>query len=103
MIRITSKVDGFRRAGLAHSASPTDHPNDTLTKAQLLLLQAEPMLVVEVLNDDKIGDKKPTNPPAVDAAIKSTAKPKTSNKPETKSETKSEDPKATDHEDKATQ
>ncbi|WP_410499702.1 HI1506-related protein [Chitinibacter sp. S2-10] len=60
MIRITAKQDGFRRAGLAHSASPTDYPNDHFSKEQLLALQAEPMLIVEVIKDsnsDTQGDQ----------------------------------------------
>lgn len=51
MIRITSKVSGFRRAGIAHPASPTDYANDAFTKQQLTQLKAEPMLVVEELDD----------------------------------------------------
>ncbi|KZE34176.1 HI1506-related protein [Crenobacter luteus] len=56
MIRITAKVDGFRRAGVAHPATPTDYPDDTFTEAQLAALQDEPMLVVEVIADEKAGE-----------------------------------------------
>jgi hypothetical protein len=49
MIRITSLRDGFRRAGIAHPAQPTEHPDDTFTADQLAALQAEPMLTVEVV------------------------------------------------------
>ena len=64
MIRITSKVEGFRRAGIAHPASPTDYANDAFTKQQLAQLKAEPMLVVEELDD------KPADKPASKAATK---------------------------------
>lgn len=49
MIRITSTHDGFRRCGVAHSKSPTEHPDGRFTKEQLEILKAEPMLVVEVI------------------------------------------------------
>ena len=51
MIRITSKQDGFRRGGIAHSASPTDYPDSRFTAKELETLKAEPMLVVEVVAD----------------------------------------------------
>lgn len=49
MIRITSKNDGFRRCGVAHSASPTDWPDGRFTEEELGRLQSEPMLSVEVV------------------------------------------------------
>ena len=52
MIRITSKVEGFRRAGIAHPATPTEHANDAFTKQQLAQLKVEPMLVVEEIKDE---------------------------------------------------
>ena len=48
MIRITSKKDGFRRCGIAHPATPTEHPDGRFTEKELKILQAEPMLVVQV-------------------------------------------------------
>lgn len=53
MIRITAKQANFRRAGIAHPATPTAYPNDDFTAEQLDALRAEPMLVVEVLPDAK--------------------------------------------------
>jgi hypothetical protein len=50
-IRITSSVPGFRRAGMAHSAGPVTHPDGTFSDAQLAQLQAEPRLVVEIMDD----------------------------------------------------
>lgn len=49
MIRITAKKDGFRRCGVAHTKSATDHPDSRFTAEQLKTLQAEPMLVVQQL------------------------------------------------------
>jgi len=53
MIRITAKKDGFRRCGLAHGKEPVEYPNDHFTAAQLKQLKAEPMLVVEVVEERK--------------------------------------------------
>lgn len=47
MIRISSKREGFRRCGIAHSKEPTEYPDDRFTPAELKALKAEPMLVVE--------------------------------------------------------
>ena len=46
MIFITSKKDGFRRAGIAHPAATTEYPDSFFSDAQLELLRAEPMLYV---------------------------------------------------------
>ena len=46
MIIITSKKDGFRRAGVAHSARTTEYPDGFFSDEQLELLRAEPMLYV---------------------------------------------------------
>ncbi|WP_089083905.1 HI1506-related protein [Aquitalea magnusonii] len=79
MIRITARDDGFRRAGMAHSATPTEHPDETFTPEQLQELKAEPLLLVEVLPDPQAettgnGEqvKEETDPPADTA--KTTAK-----------------------------
>jgi len=53
MICITSKRNGFRRCGIAHPDTLTEYKNDHFSKAQLAQLQAEPMLVVQVLPDTK--------------------------------------------------
>jgi hypothetical protein len=59
MIRIRSKVDGFRRCGIAHTSAPKDYPDDKFTKKQVAELKAEPMLFVEeVPNPDKEKEKK---------------------------------------------
>lgn len=51
MIRITSKKDGFRRAGKAHSSKPTEYFESDFTAEQLAVLKAETMLIVEELPD----------------------------------------------------
>lgn len=51
MIRIRSKKDGFRRCGIAHQSTPTDYPADRFSKKELAALKAEPMLVVEEIDD----------------------------------------------------
>jgi hypothetical protein len=48
-IRITSRVEGFRRAGVAHSIAPTDHDAGAFSLEQLAALQAEQNLIVELL------------------------------------------------------
>ena len=52
-IRITSKKEGFRRCGFAHRAEPTMYPDDRFGKKELAILQAEPMLVIETLEETK--------------------------------------------------
>lgn len=47
VLRITAKRDGFRRSGIAHPATPTDHPIGRFTEAQIAALEAEPQLVVQ--------------------------------------------------------
>lgn len=49
MIIITAKKDGFRRCGVSHSAKPVEHQDDAFTPEQLAELQADPMLVVELV------------------------------------------------------
>ncbi|MDD2870090.1 HI1506-related protein [Neomegalonema sp.] len=49
ILRISARRDGFRRAGIDHSARPADHPLDGLTRAQIAALRADPMLVVQEL------------------------------------------------------
>lgn len=47
VIRISAKVEGFRRAGMAHSKAPVDHPLGTFDPDQLEQLLGEPNLKVE--------------------------------------------------------
>ena len=50
VIRITAKMDGFRRAGLTHPARATEYPAERFTAAERDALKAEPMLVVQELD-----------------------------------------------------
>ena len=59
LIRITAKREGFRRAGLAHPSAPTEYPLERFAPDQVDALQAEPMLVVDLVS-----------PPADDDASK---------------------------------
>jgi hypothetical protein len=47
MLRITAKRDGFRRAGIAHPGTATEHEASNFTDDQIEQLKTEPMLVVE--------------------------------------------------------
>jgi hypothetical protein len=46
-VRITSRRDGFRRAGIAHTKEPADHPALRFGPDDLEALLSEPMLTVE--------------------------------------------------------
>jgi len=48
-IVIIAKKDGFRRCGVSHSGQATTWPEDRFTPEELAILQAEPMLVVQVV------------------------------------------------------
>ena len=52
MIIITSKKINFRRCGVAHPKEPTEYPNDRFSKKELEILDAEPMLTVEHIDDE---------------------------------------------------
>jgi len=51
MIRITSKRHNFRRCRIAHPKGPTEYPDDRFTPAEMKVLQAEPMLTVEIVKN----------------------------------------------------
>jgi hypothetical protein len=52
MLIITSRANGFRRCGVAHSSNPTEHSDDRFTEEEQARLKDEPMLIVEVVADD---------------------------------------------------
>lgn len=57
ILRITAKRDGFCRAGKSHPAEPVDHPDGTFPPEQIKALEAEPMLVVQELPDEDVGEE----------------------------------------------
>lgn len=61
MIEITSKREGFRRAGVAHGVAPKRYRNEDFSLEQLETLQAEPMLTVKVIDEATVtpGPAKP--------------------------------------------
>lgn len=61
MIRITAKLDGFRRASIPHFGV-REYPDGTFTAEDLAALKAEPMLVVE-----EIPELKKSKAPAAEA------------------------------------
>lgn len=71
MIRITAKKDGFRRAGMAHSGT-RDYLDDAFTPREVAALKAEPLLVVEEIQNPKQaapgrGKTAPSGPGKADA------------------------------------
>ena len=51
-IRITSRKEGFRRCGIAHSEKPVVYPDDRFSAEELEMLEAEPMLIVERIPEE---------------------------------------------------
>lgn len=45
VLRVVARRDGFRRAGIAFGAQPTDLPLGALTQAQIDAIKSDPMLV----------------------------------------------------------
>jgi hypothetical protein len=56
MIRIKSKKAGFRRCGIAHPAEWMEYPEGKFTEQEISLLKAEPMLLVEDIEEEKNPD-----------------------------------------------
>lgn len=57
MITITSKKEGFRRSGIAHSQKPTSYPDDRFTAEELKALAEEPMLIVTCEQGEESAEK----------------------------------------------
>lgn len=49
IVRVTTKIEGFRRGGIAHYGT-VEYPPDTLTPEQISQLQDEPNLVVDIVS-----------------------------------------------------
>jgi hypothetical protein len=106
-IVITSKRNGFRRCGMAHPARAVEHPDGAFSPEQLKELQAEPMLVVQVVGIPQVAeaqeDAKPAEPEADSASelvggIEDASAPESqeaSQAVETQEDAKSAEPKGT--------
>jgi hypothetical protein len=68
MIRISSRKEGFRRAGIAHTVAPKEYPDNAFTSAQLEQLKAEPMLRVVEIPDEPDTDLEVDSPEAMTVA-----------------------------------
>ena len=73
IIRIAATRNGHRRAGMAHSRKATDHSESAFTKAQLEALQADPRLLVQII-DAPESAKKGGKAAAAKTATKADAK-----------------------------
>ena len=51
MVEITSRNEGFRRCGIAHTVNPCQWPDAQFSADQLERLLNEPMLIVKALAD----------------------------------------------------
>ncbi len=49
-IIITSKIERFRRAGIAHTKAPVEYADDAFTDAQWAQLHKEPNLTLELID-----------------------------------------------------
>lgn len=64
VLRITAKVDGHRRAGIAHPDTAVDHPAGAFDEQQIAALNADPMLVVHEIDvADPAPEKAPPKAP----------------------------------------
>lgn len=66
MIRITARINGFRRAGVAHYGTQ-EYPDGHFTPEQLDALKAEPMLIVEEQPDESPAEAEPETPAEAEA------------------------------------
>ncbi|RTY72306.1 MULTISPECIES: HI1506-related protein [Pseudomonas fluorescens group] len=69
-IVITSKHDGFRRCGIAHSSTAARYPDDFFSEAQLRALSKEPQLILAYEGDefDQVQDRRDENLQEVDVS-----------------------------------
>ena len=69
-IVITSKYDGFRRCGIAHSSTAARYPDDFFSEAQLRALSKEPQLILAYEEDefDQVQDRRDENLQEVDVS-----------------------------------
>lgn len=87
-IVITSKHEGFRRCGIAHSSTAARYPDDFFSEAQLRALSKEPQLILAYEEDefDQVQDRRDENLQEVDVSkAPGTAQNHKSQAPETNS------------------
>jgi hypothetical protein len=74
-IVITSKHDGFRRCGIAHSSTAARYPDDFFSEAQLRALSKEPQLILAYEEDefDQVQDRRDESFQEVDVSKASSA------------------------------
>ena len=89
-IVITSKHEGFRRCGIAHSSTAARYPDDFFSEAQLRALSKEPQLILAYEEDefDQVQDRRDENLQEVDESkAPGTAQNHQSQAPETNAAT----------------
>lgn len=69
-IVITSKHDGFRRCGIAHSSTAARYPDDFFSETQLRALSKEPQLILAYEEDefDQVQDRRDESLQEVDVS-----------------------------------
>lgn len=69
-IVITSKHDGFRRCGIAHSRTAKRYPDDFFSETQLRALSKEPQLILAYEEEgfDQVQDRRDENSQEVDVS-----------------------------------
>jgi hypothetical protein len=70
-IKITAKVEGFRRAGQAHYGSAV-YSDERFTADELAALMAEPNLIVESVESEAATPEVPVDAPATGKKAKAT-------------------------------
>ena len=61
-IEIRSSIEGFRRAGVAHSKAAQTYPDGFFSEEQIKQLQAEPRLFVTITLDEADDSSDPSSP-----------------------------------------
>lgn len=54
LIKITAKKHGFRRCGVAHTATPVIYQDGFFSQQEIDILKAEPALLVEIVEEPSV-------------------------------------------------
>lgn len=65
-IIIKSQIEGYRRAGMAHSKTPVTHPDGTFSETQVAQLEADPRITLTLDAATDSTDSNATNSGAMD-------------------------------------